>query len=72
MEKFPKEGEYQLKYGFIFSSQSEEKEENKVSAEQKKEEKDLGIENKKSFDKGGQKKTSREERFGVFEEVRKK
>jgi len=37
MEKFPKEGQYNLKYGFIFSSHQEE---NKVLEDQKEEEKE--------------------------------
>ncbi|CAG8548588.1 1179_t:CDS:2 [Paraglomus brasilianum] len=36
MERFPKEGQYNLKYGFIFSSHSQQ-EENKVLEDQKEE-----------------------------------
>ncbi|CAG8597594.1 11004_t:CDS:1, partial [Paraglomus occultum] len=41
MEKFPKEGKYNLKYGFIFSSQQEDDEvsENQNQKEENKEEK---------------------------------
>ena len=60
MEKFPKEGQYNLKYGFIFSSHSQQ-EENKVSEDQKEENK----EEKKSENKVSSKQ---KERIEVVEE----
>ncbi|MEG7978960.1 MAG: hypothetical protein NY202_03495 [Mollicutes bacterium UO1] len=57
MEKFPKEGQYSLKYGFIFSSQSEEKEisedqeeENEEDEEEKKPENKVSAKQKERIE----------------------